>query len=101
MSARRAPRTMEMHPPVSEHPLGDQREPPSTKSFWDRGPEEGSFFKKAAGSRNQISRRPSSARMEADGGMSRFHAAKERRVAPSQSCSTQHFFSKKEEVEPY
>ncbi len=97
----RAQRTMEMHPPVSEHPLGDWREPPCSKSFWGWGSGGRVFFQKAAGSRNQISRRSSPARMEADGGVSWFHAAEERPVTLSQSCSTQHFFSKREEIEPY
>ncbi len=38
---------------------------------------EGAFFKTAAGSRNQISLRPFSARVHADGGVSRFRAAEE------------------------
>ncbi len=55
---------------------------PVPKVLGDGGLGEGAFFKTAAGSRNQISRRLWSVRMKTDGGVSWFHAAEERRDAP-------------------
>ncbi len=91
MPVQRALRTMKMlsHPASGAMPRpsgGDWRRPPITKSLGGGGLGEGAFFKTAAGSRNQISRRLWSVRMAADGGVSRFHNAEERPVALCPSC---------------